>query len=61
MRAWFVGGAALASGAWFSSLGFGARLLAPVFAKPRAWRALDTLVGITMLVLAALLVAQQLR
>jgi L-lysine exporter family protein LysE/ArgO len=61
MRAWFVGGAALASGAWFSSLGFGARLLAPVFAKPRAWRALDTLVGVTMLVLAALLVAQQLR
>jgi len=61
MRAWFVGGAALASGTWFSSLGFGARLLAPVFAKPHAWRALDTLVGITMLVLAALLVAQQLR
>jgi L-lysine exporter family protein LysE/ArgO len=61
MRAWFVGGAALASGAWFSSLGFGARLFAPVFAKPRAWRALDTLVGVTMLVLAALLVAQQLR
>ena len=61
MRAWFVGGAALASGAWFSSLGFGARLLAPAFAKPRAWRVLDTIVGVTMLALAALLVLQQLR
>jgi L-lysine exporter family protein LysE/ArgO len=59
MRAWFVGGAALASGAWFSSLGFGARLLAPLFVKPRAWRVLDSLVGVTMLTLAALLVVQQ--
>jgi L-lysine exporter family protein LysE/ArgO len=59
MRAWFVGGAALASGAWFSSLGFGARLLAPLFVKPRAWRVLDSLVGVTMLTLAVLLVVQQ--
>lgn len=61
LRAWFVGGAAVASGAWFSSLGFGARLLAPLFAKPSAWRALDTLVGVTMLALASLLLVQQLR
>jgi L-lysine exporter family protein LysE/ArgO len=61
MRAWFLGGAALASGAWFSSLGFGARLLAPVFAKPRAWRVLDSLVGVTMLTLAAMLLLQELR
>jgi L-lysine exporter family protein LysE/ArgO len=40
---------------WFTSLGFGARLLAPVFARPRAWRMLDALVGGTMLVLAAML------
>ena len=54
-RAWFVGGAAAASGVWFTSLGFGARLLAPLFARPRAWRVLDTLIGATMLALASLL------
>ena len=51
-RAAFVGGAALGSLAWFSALGFGASRLAPVFARPRAWQALDALVGLTMLVLA---------
>jgi L-lysine exporter family protein LysE/ArgO len=59
-RAWFVGGAAAASGVWFTSLGYGARLLAPLFARPRSWRILDTLVGATMLMLAALLVRQTL-
>jgi L-lysine exporter family protein LysE/ArgO len=58
MRAWFVGGAACASGVWFTTLGFGARLLAPVFARPRAWQVLDTLVGLTMLVLAVALIRQ---
>jgi L-lysine exporter family protein LysE/ArgO len=53
LRFWFVGGAAAASGAWFTTLGFGARLLRPVFRTPRAWQLLDTLVGLTMLVLAA--------
>ena len=54
----FIGGAAVASGAWFSSLGFGARLLAPVFAKPIAWRVLDFLIGLTMLALVAMLLMQ---
>ena len=58
VRVWFVGGAAAASGVWFTSLGFGARLLAPVFARPQAWRALDTLIGVTMLALASLLLLQ---
>jgi L-lysine exporter family protein LysE/ArgO len=58
MRMWFVGGAAAASGAWFTSLGFGARLLRPVFETPRAWQVLDTLVGLTMLVLAASLASK---
>jgi L-lysine exporter family protein LysE/ArgO len=57
-RLWFVGGAALASGAWFTTLGFGARLLAPLFSRPRAWQVLDVLVGATMLALAAALVRQ---
>lgn len=57
-RVWFVGGAAVASGAWFSSLGFGARLLAPLFARPIAWRVLDFLIGLTMLALVGMLARQ---
>lgn len=52
-RASFVAGAALASACWFAALGFGARWLAPVFAKPRAWQWLDGVIGVTMLALAA--------
>jgi L-lysine exporter family protein LysE/ArgO len=55
-RWWFGLGAATASLVWFTSLGFGARLLAPVFARPRAWQVLDALIGLTMLGIAALLV-----
>jgi L-lysine exporter family protein LysE/ArgO len=58
LRLWFLGGAAAASTAWFSALGFGARLLAPMFAHPRAWRIFDALIGVSMLVLAALLMKQ---
>jgi L-lysine exporter family protein LysE/ArgO len=58
LRLWFVGGAACASGVWFTSLGFGARLLAPIFARPGAWRVLDTLIGLTMLSLAVMLIRQ---
>ncbi|MEJ0035742.1 MAG: LysE/ArgO family amino acid transporter [Gammaproteobacteria bacterium] len=56
----FVGGAACASAVWFTGLGFGARLLGPVFARPTAWRKLDTLVGLTMIALAAMLLWQAL-
>jgi L-lysine exporter family protein LysE/ArgO len=48
----FVAGAGLASALWFAALGYGARLLAPLFARPAAWRVLDGLVGTTMLVIA---------
>jgi len=58
MRLWFVGGAAAASGAWFTTLGFGARLLRPMFRTPRAWRVLDTMVGVTMLLLAVALLGK---
>lgn len=58
LRLWFVGGAACASGVWFTTLGFGARLLAPIFARPAAWRVLDTLIGLTMLSLAVMLIRQ---
>ncbi|MBN8747045.1 Arginine exporter protein ArgO [Xylophilus ampelinus] len=49
----FVAGAALASAGWFVALGYGARLLAPLFERPRAWQVLDAGIGVTMLALAA--------
>lgn len=52
-RAAFLAGACAASAAWFALLGYGARRLAPWFARPSAWRALDAAVGFTMLWLAA--------
>lgn len=53
LRPIFVAGAASASFAWFAALGYGARLLVPLFARPAAWRVLDAIVGVTMLSLAA--------
>ena len=38
---------------FFAALGFGARLLAPVFARPQAWVWLEIGVGLTMWALAA--------
>ncbi|MET1117173.1 MAG: LysE/ArgO family amino acid transporter [Comamonas sp.] len=61
MRAWFVAGASAASLFWFGLLGFGARWLAPWFARPKAWQALDGLIGVTMFVLSALLVRHALK
>jgi L-lysine exporter family protein LysE/ArgO len=56
LQGWFAAGASSASLLWFSALGFGARWLAPWFARPRAWQVLDALIGLTMWVLSALLV-----
>jgi L-lysine exporter family protein LysE/ArgO len=56
----FVAGAVLASALWFTALGYGARVLTPVFARPIAWRALDLLVGAMMLTLALALVRRAL-
>lgn len=55
LQGWFIAGASSASVIWFVSLGFGARWMAPWFARPRAWQVLDGLIGVTMAVLAALL------
>jgi L-lysine exporter family protein LysE/ArgO len=46
--------AALGSFSFFSALGFGARVLAPVFARPQAWVWLEA-VGCTMWAIAATL------
>ena len=59
-RAWFGAGAMLASGLWFYGLGYGAARLAPIFARPAAWRVLDVMIGIVMWTIAGSLVANQL-
>jgi L-lysine exporter family protein LysE/ArgO len=51
LRWWFGTGAILASVAWFSALGFGARALRPFFARPSSWRILDGFVAMVMLTL----------
>lgn len=45
---WFALGAMSASVTWFCALGYGARLLKPVFEKDVAWRVLDVLIGCVM-------------
>ncbi|MCB1343486.1 MAG: amino acid transporter [Pseudooceanicola sp.] len=50
-------GAVCASFVFFFSLGYGARLLAPLFARPRAWQLLDLAIALTMFALAAGLLA----
>jgi L-lysine exporter family protein LysE/ArgO len=49
----FGAGAVAASFVFFTSLGYGARLLAPVFARPRSWVVLEVVVGCTMWAIAA--------
>lgn len=52
---WTVGAVA-ASCLWFGALGFGGRLLRPLFAKPLTWRVFDGLVAVVMLTFGVLLV-----
>jgi L-lysine exporter family protein LysE/ArgO len=52
-RLWFGVGAVTASFVFFFALGYGARALAPVFARPRAWQRLDILIGLIMWAIAA--------
>ncbi|QAY71530.1 LysE/ArgO family amino acid transporter [Xylanimonas protaetiae] len=51
-RWWFAVGAVLASVTWFAALGYGARLLRPLFARPAAWRVLDGGVALVMTAIA---------
>lgn len=48
----FALGATTASLLWLGLLGCGARLLAPVFSNPRAWRLLDGVIAVVMWTLA---------
>jgi len=55
---WLFGiGAAVASAVWFSALGLGAHRLAPVLARPAAWRVLDGLIAVVMAGVAVSLLA----
>jgi L-lysine exporter family protein LysE/ArgO len=50
---WLYGmGAVTASFTWFFSLGFFARKLTPLFARPRAWQILDSTIAVLMTALA---------
>ena len=55
-RWWFTAGAVAASVMWFTALGHGARLLAPLFARPATWRVLDVVIALVMFAIAATLV-----
>ncbi len=48
-RWWWTVGAVAASCLWFGALGFGGRLLRPLFARPLTWRVFDGLVAVVML------------
>lgn len=49
----FAAGAAAGSVVWFTGLGVGARALAGPLARPAVWRAIDTVIGLVMLAIAA--------
>jgi len=49
----FGAGAVAASFVFFFALGYGARLLAPLFRRPESWRVLDAGVGTVMWAIAA--------
>ncbi len=51
-------GAVIASFTFFFSLGYGARLLSPVFSNPRAWQVLDMVIALVMWAIAAKLLLQ---
>lgn len=52
----FAAGAGVASIVWFFGLAYGARLLGGVLGSPRAWRVLDAVIAVVMVVLGVLLV-----
>ncbi|MGM0583362.1 MAG: LysE/ArgO family amino acid transporter [Pseudomonadota bacterium] len=53
LRPAFALGAVTASFVFFFALAYGARLLAPLFARPSAWRALDLAIAALMWTIAA--------
>ena len=56
LKIYFLLGAISGSSVWFILLGFGARLLIPLFKKPITWKILDISIGIIMLIIAYTLI-----
>lgn len=56
LKLYFLLGAISASTTWFVLLGFGARLLIPLFKKPITWKILDISIGFIMLIIAYTLI-----
>lgn len=54
----FAGGAITGSFLFFFALGYGSRLLAPIFARPRAWQVLDLIIAIVMWSIALSLILE---
>ena len=54
----FALGAMSASFIWFFGLGYGARVLQPLFARPSAWRVLDGLIAAVMAALSVSLLTR---
>ncbi len=52
LKIYFLIGAVSASAFWFTLLGFGARVLIPLFKKPITWKILDVSIGFLMLFIA---------
>lgn len=48
----FIIGASSASLVWFFSLGYGARVLIPLFQKPKTWKVLDFCIAMVMFFIA---------
>lgn len=53
----FALGAVIASFLFFFSLGYGARLLAPIFNQPKVWKVFEFVIGVVMALIAMTLVA----
>ncbi|UOO83630.1 LysE/ArgO family amino acid transporter [Neisseria dumasiana] len=51
-KVWFLSGALTVSALWFVGLGYGARLLLPLFRRERVWQILDGLIAAMMFYLA---------
>ncbi|MFV0409813.1 MAG: LysE/ArgO family amino acid transporter [Paracoccus sp. (in: a-proteobacteria)] len=54
----FAAGAITGSFLFFFALGYGARLLAPIFARPRAWQVLDLVIALVMWSIALSLIVE---
>lgn len=58
-RTAFAAGAFSASWVWFLCLGYGARLVRPLFENPRAWQILDAVIAVVMFSIAGALLWEQ--